>query len=186
MNILPLFPTAIGKVYKFITEKERLELMASIEKISHTSHGAIKGDGFSTHTKPNLCVDKSIIQRLQDAGEVYSQEYGNGPIILVDMWSNIQNIGSILTEHCHPTSIISGALYINVDETCKLYFHNPNPYVHFIASKTSTSFNYQNQWIPVKNCQMILFPSWLKHGNNREVNTMNNRTVISFNTVPKQ
>ena len=67
MNILPLFPTAIGKVYKFITEKERLELMASIEKISHTSHGAIKGDGVSTHGLEVDFLNQNIKNRLQDS-----------------------------------------------------------------------------------------------------------------------
>ena len=48
MNITPLFPTPIGKVYNFITEKERLRLLESIKKRKHVKHGAIIGDGSMT------------------------------------------------------------------------------------------------------------------------------------------
>ena len=186
MNIVPLFPTPIAKFSNFITSEERVKLYQRIKKTKHHRFGAIVGDGFSTYSETKKApevVDNNIKKRIQNAVDEYNKEYGARPCKISNMWSNIQNKGSILNEHTHTSSIISGGLYIKVDETCKLYFHNPNPYVNFTASKTSTCFNYQNQWIPVKNCQMILFPSWLKHGNNREVNTMDNRTVISFNSI---
>ena len=181
MNISPLFPTAIGNIRNFITEEERLKLLKDIKNTIHLPHGAIKGDGSSTHGRPNHCIDKSIVKRIQDAAKEYSQEYGNEPIILVDIWSNIQNIGSILTEHCHPTSIISGALYINVGDDDKLWFHNPNPYITFMHKHKETPYNFDSYWIPVKNCELVLFPSWLKHGKYDEVIKMDDRIVMSFN-----
>ena len=97
------------------------------------------------------------------------------------VWSNIQNSGSILTEHCHPNCIVSGALYINVSDDDKLWFHNPNPYITFTHKHTVTSYDCDSYWIPVENCELVLFPSWLKHGKYDEVIKMNDRIVVSFN-----
>tara|TARA_B100000427_G_scaffold96225_1_gene79275 strand:- start:220 stop:786 length:567 start_codon:yes stop_codon:yes gene_type:complete len=181
MNILPLFPTAIGKVYKFITEKERLELMASIEKISHTSHAAIKGDGVSTHGLDVDFLNQNIKNRLQDSLNEYAETCGFACGGLVNYWSNIQNADSRLGEHCHPNSTIVGALYINVSEDCELYFHNPNPYIFFTSRTNYNHYNYDWYSIPVENSQLVLFPAWLRHGKNDMINNMNNRIVISFN-----
>tara|TARA_Y100001963_G_scaffold158743_1_gene259519 strand:- start:225 stop:809 length:585 start_codon:yes stop_codon:yes gene_type:complete len=189
-EIFSLFPTPVAILPDFISEEERLELLKMIEDIPRYKHGSIDGDGYSTYDMgfydevATNFVNDTIKERVQEVVDGFTEMTGDVDASLADFWFNVQNSGSKLCEHTHAQSIISGALYINVDETCKLYFHNPNPYTHFVASKTSTSFNYQNQWIPVKNCQMVLFPSWLKHGNNREVNTMDNRIVISFNTLP--
>ena len=181
MNILPLFPTPIGSIHNFITEKERLKLFKDIKNTVHFPHGSIKGDGYSTHEKPDYCIDKNIVERIHDVANKYSEQYGNEPLRLEKVWSNIQNSGSILTEHCHPNSIVSGALYINVSDDDKLWFHNPNPYITFMHKHIETPYNFDSYWIPVKNCELVLFPSWLKHGKYDEVIKIDDRIVVSFN-----
>ena len=181
MNIISLFPTAIGNFVDFITESERLELLKNIKNTSHHPHDELIGNAFSTHRSQNSFVSKTIKDRIQSAVNEYAEFYGLGSVKIGNVWSNIQHSGSCLNEHTHPDSIISGALYINVDETCKLYFHNPNPYNGFTHYDKMNDFNYQFVWINVKNYQLILFPSWLKHGKHNEVNMMDDRVVISFN-----
>jgi len=183
MNIFTLFPTPIGKVSDFITDDERLELIKSIKDTKHAEHGAIKGDGFSTfHTSFNG-LDKNIKDRLEQQVNDYAKIYGMEPNLKINnLWSNIQNEGSVLEEHSHPDSHVSGALYINVDDSCFISFHNPNPYIYFTTIDDRNPFNYEWQNILVNNGDLILFPSWLKHGNHRDINRMNGRIVISFNT----
>ena len=101
------------------------------------------------------------------------------------LWSNIQQPGSALREHCHPSSVLSGALYINVDDNSVLPVHNPNPYVYFTSKNKSTIFNCEYAKFPVKNCQLLIFPSWLKHGKNDLKNEMDDRVVVSFNASSK-
>ena len=43
-------------------------------------------------------------------------------------------------------------------------------------------FNYEWYKFSVNNADLILFPSWLKHGHHGHVNTMDNRMVVSFNS----
>ena len=61
-------------------------------------------------------------------------------------------------------------------------FHNPNPYIVFSDRDRLTPYNFEFQWIDVKNCELVLFPSWLKHGKYTEINEMDDRMVVSFNS----
>ena len=108
MNIRPLFPTPIACIPNFITSKERLQLIKSINNISHHSHDSIDGDGLSTHKQRPSFLDRAIKKRIQNAVDEYNKEYGARPCKISNMWSNIQNKGSRLTEHTHASSIISG------------------------------------------------------------------------------
>ena len=183
MNIHPLFPTPIGTFFNFIKEKERLVIWDRIKNIPHISHEAIEGDGYSTHQKNLNFLDKKIKDRIQTALDEYNEACGYYPSTLAKVWSNIQNSGSKLNQHSHPGSHVSGALYINVGEDATLYFHNPNPYVYFTPRKDLTSYNIEYQAIGVKNCELVLFPSWLRHGNDNVINKMDGRIVVSFNSV---
>ena len=182
MNIKPLFSVPIGYTHDFITEKERLELYKSIKSLTHIPHNAIKGNGNSTHGLDVNFLPKKIKNRVQDAVDEYTKEYGSPSVKITTIWSNIQNSGSTLDEHTHPRSIISGALYINVGDKSELCFHNPNPYIGFTLFKENRNhYNYEWYKIEVKNCQLVLFPSWLKHGKNDDINQIDDRMVVSFN-----
>ena len=187
MNIVPLFPTPIAKFSNFITSEERVKLYLRIKKRKHHRFGAIVGDGFSTYSETKKApevVDNNIKKRIQNAVNEYNKEYGAKPCKISNMWSNIQNKGSTLNEHTHTSSIISGGLYIKVDETCKLTFHNPNPYIGVMEKwKEDTYYNIDFYWIPVENCQLVLFPGWLKHGKYTDEIEMDERIVIGFDCV---
>ena len=183
MDILRLFPTAIGKVSDFITEEERLKLIKSIKNTIHDTHGSITGDGFSTFGMESDLLDNNIRDRLEFQANNYAKTYGITSIELGKVWSNIQNKGSVLEKHSHANCSISGALYINVDDSCSLTFHNPNPYIYFtdISESLININNCQTTAISVYNRDLIFFPSWLMHGTHKVVNQYDNRMVISFN-----
>ena len=191
MNIRPLFPTPVAYFYNFITEKERLRVFEAIKKnrTSHIPQASIEGDGYSTHQgilhtggHPNI-LDNGIKKRIQTAVDEYVKMYGLQSVFVKEIWSNIQNVGSRLIEHSHGGAIVSGALYINVGEECKLYFHNPNPHVYYTQFIERTDYNYEYSWLDVQNSQLVLFPSWLRHGKYSEINKMDERMVVSFNCV---
>ena len=185
MTTLALFPTPVETIPNAITDLERFYLERKVRSLKHNHHQSIKGDGFSTHnpheTYPILSDD--IRLRLQKILDEYNIKVGNVPSKITYVWSNIQNQGSILKEHCHPNSLVSGALYINVEDGSKLYFHNPNPYIYYSAKENVSPYNMEHQWLPVENGTLLLFPSWLRHGKDDEYNTIHERIVISFNAL---
>ena len=188
MNIRALFPTPIGQVSNFINEDERLKLFKDITSVKHESHGAIVGNGVSSHSSDRVqdfpsFIDKNIKNRLTYQVNQYAMRYGIGSNLEVsNIWSNIQNSGSALNEHCHPNSFISGALYINVNDSCSITFHNPNTHIYFTHIVERTTFSFEWYQYPVANGDLVLFPSWLRHGHHDHVNEMDNRIVISFNS----
>ena len=183
--IIDLFPIPVASFRDFITTEERLKLLDVINGMEYFNHSALEGDAGSNHKpqchNPIDFVDDNIKQRIQSAVDTYSEESGHVPSKLHTLWFNIQQPGSILREHCHPSSVLAGALYINVDDTCILPVHNPNPYVKFEEPYKSTRYNLYGTDLKVYNGELIIFPAWLRHGNSN-VNQMNDRVVISFNT----
>ena len=179
-----LFSIPIASFSNFITEEERVELFKTIKGFKHEPHDAIIGDGGSTHLKGINFLDVKIKKRIQIAIDKYIDECGWAPSQIDEIWTNIQNTGSILGEHSHPNCVVSGSLYINAKD--EIYFHNPNPYIYYTQIKKFTDYSCEWYKIPVENCQLIIFPSWLRHGKNNVANTMDDRVVISFNASPYQ
>tara|TARA_B100000287_G_scaffold348212_1_gene336415 strand:- start:302 stop:856 length:555 start_codon:yes stop_codon:yes gene_type:complete len=180
-----LFPVPVEYIPNAITELECFYLKKRIKEIKHLNHESIKGNGFSTHNPHETypLLSKDIHVKLQAMVDEYNMKVGNIPSLITYTWSNIQHKNSILREHCHPQSLVSGALYINVDNDQKIYFHNPNPYPYYTPKDKITPYNMEHQFIKVTNGSLVLFPSWLRHGKDDELNTMDERIVISFNAT---
>ena len=187
MKIASLFPTSVGIINDIITEKERIDLIETIKSKNCIPHQVFRGNGLSSHRTKNDFLSEDILNRIQNSIDEYVETYGCTQQKIENYWFNIQDENSVLTEHTHGDATISGVLYLNVDDSCKIFFHNPNPYAFIIDKDPDrfTEFTYEYYWVSVKNCQLIIFPSWLKHGKNDVVNSMHNRIAISFNTNKK-
>ena len=183
-EIIPLFATPLFVINDFITEKERVKIYDSIKKLNHLPHSVISGNGTSTHKANVDFLDKGIKDRIQCALDEFSEGYGCYRTKIDTIWSNIQMKGSILKEHVHSNALLSGALYINANDG--IFFHNPNPYIYFTPTNKYTGYNDEYTRFPVKNCQLLIFPSWLKHGKTDLINKMDDRVVVSFNAHNKK
>ena len=58
--------------------------------------------------------------------------------------------------------------------------HYPQTYMY---KKDSTLYNAESYKAEVKNCELILFPGWLQHGKYDDINEMDERIVVSFNSI---
>jgi len=186
-SVLNLFPVPIFTVDNFITDDERNSLILEVENIEHKQHSAFTNSSFSTHNlginflKETSCP--GLFQKTSNVLNEFASSYGLSELKISTSWSNIQNSGSELLDHMHPNSKISGCIYLNVDEdSSKIYFHNPNPYVVFEEYVQSTPYNHHYYWLQPKNNQVLMFPSWLKHGSNNEKNKTDGRISIAFNS----
>ena len=181
-EVFSLFPTPVLVVKNFITDEERSNLLEKIELVKHENHPTLVGDTVSSHNIQNNLLEDVLLKKLQHPIDYYCKINGLAEVKVTNSWSNIQNKNSRLLNHRHPESKISGALYINVlENSSNLYFLNPNPFNEFVDYIEETEYNFNYVRIEPENCQLILFPSWLKHGSHEETNNMDNRIVISFN-----
>jgi uncharacterized protein (TIGR02466 family) len=195
-----LFPTLVTQIENFISTEQANDIKNYIldSNLNLIQHEAIIGNGVSSHADSvnkifwvidlisnNVESCKGLSKNLNDAVECYLKTSGikKCDIEIKNSWANVQNKGSVLDNHTHPRSVISGTLFINADEgSNSLYFYNPNPFLKFTMIDENTDFSYR--WYRFKPAigSLILFPSWLLHGSNQTENKTDNRITVSFNT----
>ena len=193
-----LFPTLVMQfpgVFKAPEMKSISKKLLSTNTIEHVNSGSnpdpIQGGGRSSFTPvpvSECCIvtNLGIRDRIKPYLDEYTSRADLSPVEIVYSWFNVQDIGSTLTQHDHPGSEISAALYVNVDANSSYnYFENPNSLSSFHNFGGNTEYSFQNYRIQPQIGDLIVFPSWLRHGSLNTRNNTKNRIVISLNTVKK-
>lgn len=188
-----LFPTLVTKYDDFLTQKESKIIFDFLIKVESDNQilaekpELFKGDASSTHKTHGKIIDilpnLGIKNKLEECLREYESDFGLHKLKITNSWFNIQSKNSVLIPHMHPSSILSGVLYINVNEnSSKIYFDNPNKLINYFSSSNKTEFGYEYYYFKPEVGTLLLFPSWLSHGNIHEMNQTDNRIAISFNT----
>ena len=173
----------------FLSEQERLELMGKIDWSTLARHDQFGGNSLSSHggsdyrLKTNDFLSDKILERMRWAVNLFAERYGVGQLKITNYWANIFNSGGSLKRHLHAGSVLSGVIFVNVDEKSNpLVFWNPNPHNQFTNFERQTELNFQSYHFVPQNGLMLLWPSWLEHGSGIYDNGSDNRVSISFNT----
>ena len=187
-SCIELFPTLLMKFDDIIFSEELSNIFRAIKnENAQRDQSLINGkSGFDNNE--DILLKLNIKERFQEAVNIYSIQHKLPNIFIANSWFSIQDIGGMLKEHDHPESIISGVFYINVNEDSNpLVFKNPNNIISYtygspMVYPERSKYNTDVVYIQPKNGELILFPSWLKHGCDYIQNQYKDRTVISFNT----
>ncbi len=182
-----LFPVLVKRVNNFLSvdecntiQKELLNREGLLK-----DHELLSGKSKSSHLIDNILniISINLNDRIKDITLSYKKDVGfKMDNVISHSWFNIQKKETVLKEHTHPNSVLSGALYINVDQDSnQLYFHNPNQFMSYCDIEKPSECSYQWFYFKPELGSLIIFPSWLKHGSNQTKNNTENRTVISFN-----
>lgn len=187
-QLYSLFATPISYTQNFLDFNECNVICDNLLKTQFFSHACISL-GSSSHAKSihdNIIMNAlgdDLISKIQEKLDDYSKTCGLYDLKITNMWHNVQDKGSVLKEHRHPNSKVSGVLFLEVDEkSSKLYLQNPNTFVKFDDYTEENEYNFYHTWFQPKIGDLILFPSWLEHGSNGDKNESNRRISLSFNT----
>jgi hypothetical protein len=199
-NVFSIFPTLVTKTEGFLSASQCKSILDFAKKKTEMpSHGLILGENnISSHSSiinnPDDMFVYEISKKIKGCESVLENlrksigDYCNYSGIFVDhisnSWFNIQQEESLLKDHLHPNSVVSGAIYINVDNNSSpICFANPNQTLIFTieSSEKPTKYNSQFFEIQPKIGDLVMFPSWLMHGANHQKNNTKDRMVISFN-----
>jgi uncharacterized protein (TIGR02466 family) len=188
-----LFPTLVIRAPEFLSKEECRLIFDHVQKKPLDPYGAFVGDAVSNFSLEqdilselvkNIPELKDLVKNLTNVIEEYKIRHNLSLVRITNSWTNTQQEGSILIDHTHAKSIIAGALYINVDEnSTQLVLKNPNPYIKYtVFGSNPTEYAYEWSTFKPEIGDLILFPGWIEHGSNHQINQTKDRMVLSFNT----
>lgn len=186
-----LFPTPVN-YFKEVLSPEQLDAICRhCLEAEAGEHGAFLGG-----TKSSFSRNSKLLAELEARYPVlaglnagmsklindYAAELGFKDLTIDNSWFNVQYPGSVLKHHVHPDAKISAALCIQADEkSSKLFLENPNPVLNFIKPDVQVESMFEFARFSMTPGDLLLFPSWIKHGSGFEANESEARVMISIN-----
>ena len=195
-----LFPTLVTRYERVLSLDESKTIHDYCIRQKTYPHYILEGNSSSSHQQKingeeNLLQElekkilklKGIYDKVNFILNDYAKDMGIHPVVLSNNWFNIQGKGSILRQHIHCHSVLSASLYLNVDkDSSSIYFENPNSTIPFAYDGHETSkseYLFEHYYLIPDPGDLIIFPSWLKHGSLYTENKTKNRTCISMNSL---
>lgn len=188
-----IFPTLVTQYSGILSREQCTSIYEYCLLKASYDHQAIVGNGTSSHMlQDNILLDisnnviscKNLYETVEKVLNTFCKDINIDAVKIVNSWFNIQN-KSILSQHFHPSSVISAAIYINIDKnSTKLYLENPNTLIQYLNSKNiKNKFTQEFFSIEPEMGDLVIFPSYIKHGSLNTINNTINRMVISLNAV---
>jgi uncharacterized protein (TIGR02466 family) len=186
-----LFPTPVNYFKQVLSPEQLAIIKQHCLDVEAGGHGAFFGDSKSSFSRSSRLVDdldaaypqlRGLKRGLSALLKEYGKELGFNDLEMSNSWFNVQYPGSILKHHLHSDSRVSAALCIESDDkSSKLCLENPNPILSLIKPDTHTDATFEFAKFSLDPGDMLLFPSWIKHGSGHEPNQSEHRIMISFN-----
>ena len=180
-----LFPTPVFE--KHIDReftKEEVSFIKKVECYTNISN-SISKDVYILDNKKFKNIKKFIQKCCDEYVEKILSPKNKMKIYITQSWLNFTQQDEAHHAHEHQNSLISGVLYLHVNEDLDTIEFFKRDYEFFrIEKATFNKFNSTSWGLPVKNGQLMLFPSSTIHG----VNTKKHNDVrcsLAFNTFIK-
>jgi uncharacterized protein (TIGR02466 family) len=183
-ELFPLFPTAVYK--------------ANIRPLTDTEMNILKSQptyeqelGNNTSNTPYLLNESG----LEDLGKEIQTHIDNYvkeimkvsfDLYITNSWINLTQPGEQHMIHTHCNSVLSGVLYIKVnDSNPSISFNRMDaPFLLHTMAEDYTPFNSMEWSVPVEDNTIILFPSTIYHYVKKNQSS-NTRVSLAFNTFAR-
>jgi uncharacterized protein (TIGR02466 family) len=185
MQNLNLFPTAIGMDLDVHTANKILpyakKCLGDSKNLTNT------WDYKTTYKSSNINFEENFFfnQYLVEFGNKYLNSLGYKSLNLKpQIFFSEMNEGDYHTTHNHPSSILSGVMYLSVPENSSdIRFYDPRPHKNYISLPIENSCEYNWDWYKIqpKEGLILIWESWISH----EVlkNNCNGRVTAVFNLL---
>jgi len=184
-NIEPIFPISVqfSNIERAFTKKE-LNFFKTYENKTSKNIG-------NYSSKNNYILNeitlKTLKKEISNCINNYVNQvmcYENVDVYITQSWLNYTKQNESHHVHEHPNSFLSGVLYLQTCEEDKIYFYKKKYQQISPNIKNWNNYNSSSWWFPVKNGDIILFPSELTHS--VDIKKQNNtRISLAFNTFVK-
>ena len=117
------------------------------------------------HTYPEFFEIRDLI--FQTCKNVCKEQKITSPIVLVNLWGNVNGKGGSNDIHMHGNSFLSGVYYVKTPENCgSIRFIDPRPQVEVLIPEREEPLNRDDwprvQFKPTPG-KLIIFPGYLQH-----------------------
>ena len=134
------------------------------------------------YQSPNLLLDWIEISRLVSDIEWRLREIQEEtPLVVSNIWFNINRYKDTNLPHVHPMSYYSGVYYVKTPKDCGeiILEHPALPLLHHYPNGGKDALC----WMKAKEKVLYIFPSWLQHYVSPNLNKDQERISLSFNTT---
>lgn len=189
---------SIQDIFKISIYKTKLSLNnKEIENYCHQlkdkNKGRIKTNvgGWQSNDllKDNKILDNLISSIVNNANEFAKHLDFKKKLSMDNIWININSYKDFNKTHCHANCLISGVYYVKTPKNCgNITFVNNNSDNIYNCWGIHQFNNYNNynspEWfIPSLENHLYLFPNWLNHYVQPNMNEKEDRISISFNLL---
>lgn len=165
-KIISLFPTPIymSKLNRELTTEETLFINEN-KLNSHNNEGNIgSNDNYILNNKIFKCLKEELNLLIKDYFDKIICSFNDITPYITQSWLNFTSINQYHHKHTHSNSLVSGVFYINCDEKFdNIKFLNDKHQTINLEVKEFNLWNSSTWTFPIKNKQIILFPSSLDH-----------------------
>lgn len=182
MNIIPLFPTAVG-VFELGRNptKEEIDFVTSLDKRPNV-HNKTSMNNYILKEEPMKAFRDFIVAKVEEYFRGVLTPESDAEIYITQSWVNYTSKGESHHKHFHPNSFLSGVFYVRADpDKDKIVFHNDDNNGLVIRSASLNTFNAPSWWLPTGTGILYIFPSHLLHSV-ETVDHEEERISLSFNT----
>jgi len=178
--IIDIFKTSVFKKELNINNDVLNNYANSIEK---NSKGCVKSNrgGFQSEDLSDDCLTelkKEIVKYAND----FSKAIYETKVNFSNIWCNINYYKDYNLLHDHNDEMISGVYYTQTPKDCgNIFFFNPAWQINRYPKLNN--YSAQSWWLPSKEGTLYLFPSWLLHNVEPNLNKKKKRISFSFNLI---
>ena len=172
--------------------KLNYSLKKEMPLIKKLSEQIIKNEG-NDHTNDTYILNRKEFTNLKKEIQNFIDHYfkliinpvDDAKLYITQSWINYTYKNNYHHKHCHRNSYLSGVLYISTQEEDSITFHRPDFYERILFTpKEYNHYNCLSLTVPVKNNEIVLFPSYLQHSvKNKKTDGV--RISLPFNTFVK-
>jgi uncharacterized protein (TIGR02466 family) len=189
-EVIPMFPTLVWKILLEAQLRSAIDakILAALEGIRRGLPGLEAGQGWQSeqtlHAREEFqelaaCVGnaaKSILRFLRIGYEVCE---------ITGCWATVLARGAAHKAHSHPNNFLSGVYYVRTRPgSDAINFHDPRTQAGVIRPPVAelTAENTDQVVVRVTNGTLLMFPSYLEHSVDANVNE-EERISVSFNVM---
>jgi uncharacterized protein (TIGR02466 family) len=133
-----------------------------------------------------------LLKEFERHANRFAESLNSKPLVLGNVWFNENGYMNYNDYHIHSGCVLSGVWYLATPEDCgNLIFYHPRRELLSVdwnntsmnGYNTMNSYSYSLK--PSVN-RLVLFPSWLEHSVEPNLNPTKKRISFSFNFIPAQ